>query len=302
MANAMGRLDVPRALKMFADWTDRIAPANCRPRSRRGRRAASATSSSRSGTGPIRRHICTMKCRPTIAKPAVNPNGKVYGATEAAPTSSPCSIRRRTDDRDARCRCAVRKTPTLPPTTAWRLRPTGGKRVDLDRPGQRPQPDARSQGPGLVHVSRRALQRTGLLQARAPPILRRSCSPIEQSTRHLSMYDPKTGKITLIRTCFPHAPSGVRRGCRQYAVDQRRWPAERRDRLARPARSSRRPVTRPSPRAGRLSFLTPTATASATRTMSSRTSRSIRPRTSASPVRSTASASIRSTIRCGDRC
>jgi hypothetical protein len=28
-------------------------------------------------------------------------------------------------------------------------------------------------------------------------------TPIEQSTRHLSMYDPKTGKITLIRTCFP---------------------------------------------------------------------------------------------------
>ena len=27
--------------------------------------------------------------------------------------------------------------------------------------------------------------------------------PLEQSKRHLSMYDPKTGKITLIRTCFP---------------------------------------------------------------------------------------------------
>jgi len=28
-------------------------------------------------------------------------------------------------------------------------------------------------------------------------------TPIESSNRHLSMYDPKTGKITLIRTCFP---------------------------------------------------------------------------------------------------
>src|SRR5438445_530617 len=27
--------------------------------------------------------------------------------------------------------------------------------------------------------------------------------PVEQSNRHLSMYDPKTGKITLISTCFP---------------------------------------------------------------------------------------------------
>jgi len=28
-------------------------------------------------------------------------------------------------------------------------------------------------------------------------------TPIEQSTRHLSMYDPRSGKITLMRTCFP---------------------------------------------------------------------------------------------------
>ena len=27
--------------------------------------------------------------------------------------------------------------------------------------------------------------------------------PLEQANRHLSMYDPKTGKITLISTCFP---------------------------------------------------------------------------------------------------
>ena len=42
--------------------------------------------------------------------------------------------------------------------------------------------------------------------------------PLETSTRHLAMFDPKTGKITLIRTCYPDAPSRLRRGCQQHAV------------------------------------------------------------------------------------
>ena len=42
-------------------------PANCRPRSRRDRRAASATSSSRSGTFPIPSTTCTTSPRPTSA-------------------------------------------------------------------------------------------------------------------------------------------------------------------------------------------------------------------------------------------
>ena len=39
--------------------------ASCRPRRRRARRVASATSSSRCGTGRIRRRICTTRSRPT---------------------------------------------------------------------------------------------------------------------------------------------------------------------------------------------------------------------------------------------
>ena len=49
------------------------ATANFPRRRRRGRRASSATSSSRSGTGPIRRPICTMKSPPTSAIPTSTP-------------------------------------------------------------------------------------------------------------------------------------------------------------------------------------------------------------------------------------
>ena len=109
-------------------------------------------------------------------------------------------------------------------------------------------------------------------------------TPIEQSNRHLSMYDPEDRQDHADQHLLPHAPSGVRGGCQQHAVDQRRRSAERRHRLAQPqnVRGDRRRSR--SRRAGRRSFSTPTATASATKTMSSRTSRSIRPRTSASPA------------------
>ena len=61
--NQFGR---ERILAEFADWTDRIAAASCRRR-RRARRGPSATSSSPSGTGPIRRPTCTTWSRPIAA-------------------------------------------------------------------------------------------------------------------------------------------------------------------------------------------------------------------------------------------
>ena len=45
MVRNIGALDTQRALKHFADWTDRIAAGELPTRSRSGRRASSATSS-----------------------------------------------------------------------------------------------------------------------------------------------------------------------------------------------------------------------------------------------------------------
>ena len=67
MATAIGRVDTRRALKDFAGWTDRIAAGELPPRSRSVRRAASATSSSRSGIFPIPSTTCTTSPRPTSA-------------------------------------------------------------------------------------------------------------------------------------------------------------------------------------------------------------------------------------------
>ena len=54
-----GQLGTHAPLKMLRDWTDRIAEGELPPRSRSGRRASSATSSSRCGTGATESTTCT---------------------------------------------------------------------------------------------------------------------------------------------------------------------------------------------------------------------------------------------------
>ena len=87
--------------------------------------------------------------------------------------------------------------------------------------------------------------------------------PLNSSTRQMSMYDPETGKFTLIDLCFPthhlifaedaNNTLWSRAGSAGWA-----WSA------GSTAESSRRPATRQRRRAGRRSCSTPTATASAT--------------------------------------
>ena len=132
---------------------------------------------------------------------------------------------------------------------------------------------------------------------------RRRRSRSKGANRHLSMYDPATGKFTLIGTCFPTHHLN-------FADDanQTLWTSagvvgpgvigwlNRED-----VRGDRRRGR--SRRAGRRSSSTPTATASAT-TMSSRTSRSIRPRTSAvdgQPLRGGGQSVRRRGVGHGDR-
>ena len=67
----------PRARAEDVRGLDRRAsrPARCRRR-RSGRRASSATSSSRSGTGPIRRPTCTTSSRPTAGTRGSTPTAR----------------------------------------------------------------------------------------------------------------------------------------------------------------------------------------------------------------------------------
>src|SRR5438067_7660194 len=82
MANNIGRLDVPRALKMFADWTDRIAagelPASkpTRPQGIERNLVISVWDWS-NPKAYLHDEISTDKRNPTL-----NSYGKIYGSTE----------------------------------------------------------------------------------------------------------------------------------------------------------------------------------------------------------------------------
>ena len=216
-------------------------------------------------------------------KPTLNANGLIYGATENStdlvPVLDPVS-HKATELQDAGARSEDAVVEGRSDVAVALL----GRRGDLGQPDQHAQPDVRREGPGVVHLARRPAGQSGLLQEGLGPSVGQGVPDRAARPRHLSMFDPKTGKITLVRTCFQTHHLVFAEDANNTLWIERGRARQRRARLAQHARCSTRPATRRSRRAGRRSSSTPTATASATNT-SSRTSRSIRPRTSASSAR-----------------
>ena len=134
--------------------------------------------------------------------PTVNANGKLYGAPEESTDYVPVL------DPKTHTASADQASGARSEDAVLEGRPDGalallGRGADLGQPDQHPQPDDGREGPGLVHRARAPAGQSGLLQGRARTIRRRRCSRSNEPNRHLSMYDPATGKFTLIRTCFP---------------------------------------------------------------------------------------------------
>ena len=135
-------------------------------------------------------------------KPTVNANGQIYGAVENSTDMIPVL--------DPVKHMATSFTmPVRDPKThdlqersdvAVALLGRGG---DLGRPDHHAQSDVstRRAASGSPRASARRPIRTSARRARDHPSAK--VFPLETSTRHLSMFDPTTGKITLIRTCYP---------------------------------------------------------------------------------------------------
>jgi hypothetical protein len=200
MVNALGRVEPQRALALFADWTDRIAAGEL-PASQPER-----------PKGVERNIVITMWdwSRPTAylhdlistdkRKPTVNPNGLIYGATEESTEYVPVldPVRHVATEilhpvRDP----ATPSSKALPltPSPYWGSTPIWDARTSihnpmLDEQGRvwftarvRPPDNPAFCKEGSSHPSAKVL-------------------PLLRSNRHLSMYDPKTGKFTLVSTCF----------------------------------------------------------------------------------------------------
>ena len=267
MVRDLGRLDTQRAFKLFADWTDRIAAGELpKSQARSGRRASSATSSSRMwdwGTPKTYLHdeIATDRRNPTV-----NANGPIYGSpelsTDFVPVLDPVNNRaydikmpvrdpktpssiRRSDVRSRRPIGATSRSGTARPRRTTRC---STRRAASGSPSRiRAAADRRpSAGKGSDHPSAKLF-------------------PLEPAGRQLAMYDPQDGEVHADRHLLQHPSPAVRRartGCGHRAASAAR--RRRRRRLARSSRCSTQPATSRTRRAGRRSSSTPTATASAT--------------------------------------
>ena len=201
MTNNLGRLDVKRAIGLFADWTDRIAAGEL-PREKPQRPQGverNVVLTLWDWAGPkdyLHDEVSTDK-----RNPRVNANGLIFGATEESTDLFP--VLDPINHKATQLKMPVRdpntpssKTNPMTPSPYWGAEPIWDSQTSMHNPMY----DEK----GRVWFTSRV----------RPPVNPDFCKkgsdhpsaklfPVEQANRHLAMYDPKTGKFTLISTCFP---------------------------------------------------------------------------------------------------
>lgn len=199
MVRELGLFGAPRALAMFADWTDRIAkgevpPAPPRPQGVERNVVITQWHWADEKTY-LHDQVSTDRRHPTV-----NANGPIYGAPELSadyiPVLDPVRHAASTlpvAPRDPHTPVAPGKV--VQPSRYWGDETIWTSRMDIHNP--------MIDGQGRVWMTARvrppenpAYCRTGSLH----PSARRF--PIDSAVRHAAVYDPKTKQLTQISTCF----------------------------------------------------------------------------------------------------
>ncbi len=201
MVNAINRLDSKLAFQLYGDWTDRIAKGElpfaqpARPQGIERNVVLTLWDWSRP-TAYMHDEISTDRRNPTL-----NPNGKLFGTTEESTDFLPILDPMRNTATEVKHPVRDPKTPSskdnpMAPSPYW----GDGPIWDSQTSTHNPMMDEK----GRVWITARV----------RPPANPDFCKkgsdhpsakvfPVEEANRHLSMYDPATGKFTLISTCFP---------------------------------------------------------------------------------------------------
>ena len=198
MLNNLGRLDPKRATALFADWTDRIAAGEL-PASPPQGVERNVVITLWDWAGPkdyLHDEISTDK-----RNPRVNANGMIYGTPEESTDLFP--VLDPVKHKATQVRMLVRDPNT----------PSSHQNPTTPSPYWGPDPiwDSQTSMHNPMFDEKGRVWFTSRVRPPANPDFCKKGSdhpsaklfPVEQSNRHLSMYDPKTGKITLISTCFP---------------------------------------------------------------------------------------------------
>jgi len=201
MARDIGKLDAPRAFKMFGDWTDRIAAGElpfAKPERPQGveRNVVLTLWDWSTPTGYLHDLIGTDRRKPTI-----NAHGKLYGATEDSTDFIPVL------DPNTHTASVVKHPVRDPKTPSSKDHPMGPSPVWGDQPIW----DSQTSNHNPLMDEKARVWFTARVRPPANPDFCKKGSdhpsakafPIESAGRHLSMYDPATDKFTLISTCFP---------------------------------------------------------------------------------------------------
>ena len=200
MLNAMNRIEPKLAAQLYGDWTDRIA-AGALPESKPARpqgveRNVVVTvwdwSNSRAY---LHDEISTDKRNPTV-----NANGPIFGATELSTDLVPVldPVRHRAFEikhpvRDPNTPSA--RTDALTPSPYWGAEPIWDSQSNQHNP--------------MMDEKARVWFTARIRPPDNPAFCKKGSDhpsakvfPMNSANRHLSMYDPKSKKFTLISTCF----------------------------------------------------------------------------------------------------
>lgn len=201
MVSTIGRFDTQRALALFGDWTDRIAagelPASQPPRPQGIERNVVVTLWDWGGPKSyLHDEIVTDKRNPTV-----NAYGKLYGSPELSTDFVPILDPRTNSVTQVKVPVRDPKTPSsradtiISPSPYW---------------GEEPIWDSQTSNHNPMLDAKGRIWFTARIRPAANPAFCQEGSdhpsakltPVKRSGRQLAMYDPASGKFTLVSTCF----------------------------------------------------------------------------------------------------
>jgi hypothetical protein len=200
MARDIGNLEPARALTEFANWTDRIAEGElpfAKPRRPTGIERNVVVSEWEWGRKEAYLHDLVSTDR---RHPTVNAGGKVYGSPEDSTDFIPIADPKANADSEVKHPVRDPKTPNtknnlFAPSAIWGDKPIWDSQAIMHNP--------------MMDQEGRVWFTARVRPARNPDFCKAGSDnpsakafPIETSGRHVSRYDPKTGKFALISTCF----------------------------------------------------------------------------------------------------